>query len=262
MKIILKNIYPAKNLVEFKPKERWIQMTSILQGNYFVSTEGRVMRLTINGLFRIINPIIKDKGKALIITLEDHSKGKQHQFRVASLVLSHFLGGYYKRRNFSFKNNNPLDCRLKNLYWSCGFDNGVDYDYISNLKMRYIGENDKKVVEFLRTKKIQIIYDLVELNKHKLNKGLINKNLRYDVNGNISTITLTLYDSLLEGKYKPVSNKVTYKKVDFLTFLIGTVCLLASKEMIYKNVPKDVDEDYYLNKMYHDSLNIDLRISA
>uniref|UniRef100_UPI00232AE62F hypothetical protein n=1 Tax=Tenacibaculum aiptasiae TaxID=426481 RepID=UPI00232AE62F len=93
-------------------------------------------------------------------------------------------------------------------------------------------------------------------------KGLINKNLRYDVNGNISTITLTLYDSILEGKYKPVSNKVTYKKVDFLTFLIGTVCLLASKEMIYKNAPKDVDEDYYLNKMYHDSLNIDLRIPA
>ncbi|WP_271783890.1 hypothetical protein [Aquimarina algiphila] len=256
--MINKYKYPCKNIIAFdNPHERWVQMRDIFQGNYFVSSEGRIM-LMRNGFFKEIKPY-KQNG---YLRIGLYNQSKYHQpigYMVAQLVLSYFVGGAHPRRRVAFKNKNKSDCRLINLYWKSGFDTQVDYEYLSKLKPGALHNDDIKVVEYFKTKDIQILFNLVESYTPNLYCVLTTKMLKYDVKPNIATVVLELSKRLLKGDYKPFSKFVKYETVSFFAFVVNLTLDIAANEKKYVLAPIGVQEEYFLNKAAHDGSELKIQ---
>lgn len=244
-----KHVSSVGSYISFNnPKERWRQMNDILAGDYFISTEGRIMRMTPNGIFKEMKKT--KQGDHLVIMINDYKNNSMRPYRVARLVLTYFVGGYYKGRRTSFKNKNKMDCSLKNVYWTRGFDTEIDYTYLQNLKPHTLSPEDIFIVEYFQTKNIEILFNLVNKLTPVLFCALRKKQLNYELKNNISSIVLKLSDSLLQGHYKPVSNYVHFDKVDFIPFLINLILQLASEEKKYVLTPSNITEEYFLNRAY------------
>ena len=240
-----KKLTPVKDFIVFNnPLERWRQMSDIMEGNYYISSEGRVMKMTCYGIFREVKTYFD--ATDVKVMLYDKKARKQRKFRVCRLVMIYFKEGYYARRKIAFKNNDRLDCSLKNLYWFSGFDTVVDYKYLRSLNPKYLNYRDVKVTQYFLTKDVQILFDLIEKNIPPLLVVLSGKGLHFDIRNNVSTIVLELIDILESGRYKPVSNRVRYKTQDFFGVLANITLSNAAKELkiVY------TDDDNYLDRKF------------
>ncbi|CAL2108205.1 hypothetical protein T190115A13A_60200 [Tenacibaculum sp. 190524A02b] len=236
---------PVKSFIKFNnPIERWRRIHDVIDGNYYVSSEGRVMRMTPTGIFKEIKPVEQEGHLVVCINGQNNTIGRL--YRVSRLVLTYFIGGYYKGRRIGFKNGNTRDCSLKNLYWYQGFVNGIDYSYLKSLTINLLDVQDIQVVAYLLNKEIKILFELVKELIPFL-YGAMNKfSLKYDIKNNISTIVLKLSDELLKGAYKPVSKFARFKKQDFHIYLFNLVLKIAQEENKYILIDSEQTIDKYL----------------
>jgi hypothetical protein len=182
---------------------------------------------------------------------EEPSKYKQ--LNVAHLVLSAFVGGYYYQRNVNYKDGNRSNCKLSNLEWKSGFQNGIDYEYLSNLnddKMEYGDIVAKKV---LLNKQDWMLINYISENKgyfYKIYKeDIVNKpkfsdflDLVYE--NSIKSIKNGKYIPLQKGskKYKDKDSKRINKDYDLFLLWLRRNCgtdrnepLTIKHEFISKN---------------------------
>nr|BFF39050.1 hypothetical protein BACY1_08550 [Tenacibaculum mesophilum] len=241
-------VHPVKSFIRFNnPHERWRRMGDLIDGNYYISSEGRVMRMTPNGIFKEIKTVVQ--GGHLIVGLNGKSNTRFQLYRVSRLVLTYFKGGYYRGRRIGYKNNDKKDCRLKNLYWFQGFTKTVDYKYLKKLKPSTLDVEDVLVVEYFLKNDIKKLFDLVEKCIPKLFTALKNKGIYFDFKNDISSIVLQLSEDLREGKYKPVSNLVRYKKQDFINYLINMVLKMATEDLKHVFIASERLMDNYCLKI-------------
>lgn len=240
---------PTENFIVFNnPIERWVQMNDILDGNYFISSEGRVSKLTHQGIFTEVKSYFDSTD--LKVPLYGKSNTKQSKYRVSRLVMTYFVGGYYNRRIIGFKNDNRHDCSLRNLYWFSGFTNHIDYNYLKTLKHSTLSDRDIQVVNYLLTKDVKYLFNLVNDCAHLLRKVVSNKQGFFNISENISTIVLDLSDVLLSGKYKPLSNRIKYKTQCVFSVLSNIVLTNAFSD----TNTTYTDNNYFLNKSFQQTL--------
>lgn len=238
-------IQPTKNFITFdNPRERWMPMPDLGDGRCFVSSEGRVMKLTDGGIFKQLKTQVSEGH--LMVRIGTVSNQTASCFRVSRLVLTYFKGGYSCRRKITFKNSNKLDCSLMNLCWYSGFDTEIDFQYLKYLNKNTLDPSDQKVVNYFYTEDVSILFELVEDHTLSLYKMLSNKALGYHVGDNKSSIVLELVDLLKAGKYKPVSKQAYYPREEFFFFLTNVVLRLAAKEvkLVYTDKETFLDQQY------------------
>ena len=241
---------PVKNYIEFRPRERWVHIKEELGGCHYISNEGRVMRMTETGVFVEMKQIISrgTSRNAYVINT------KPHLVNTATMVLKYFSTGYRPRRRIAYKNGNRKDCRLLNLEWLQGFNEGIDYEYLEKIKNAFMSNNDKIALDYLITKDYSLIHDFVEEMEQKIQRSLHKLKLDYKyVKDNKASIALEVCDSMDKGNFIPRTNRfrgcrTKKNQVYFTSFVLNTAINLVAKEKkCLLNQLESVDNDLFLD---------------
>ena len=149
-------------------EETWVKVNLDTDLKYQVSDLGNIRRVKACGDFFYLTPFICGNTGALLVNINMSFNGSKRRCvlkYVNKLVLSSFIGGYYKQRRLVHINNILSDCRLSNLEWMDGFKKGIDIKYIKsidNISLNYCGIQIK---EFLITKNGLFINNIIQKNR-------------------------------------------------------------------------------------------------
>lgn len=221
----------------------------------FISSNGRCLMLNSQGYFKERAPFKTNRGTLQVsfITNDD----KQKTDLIAYMVLRNFIGGYYKQRRINYINGDKTDCRLSNLEWLDGFQNGVDKFYLKELKNKHLEFGDLQVKNILLNNQDWILIDYINKYSNYFQKILYEdfKNV-IDLDTVLDEIYQRAINDIKLGKYIPLSKySKKYKKRndDRLLYFLRVKCLdflyhykIPDKiQVIKKSMDKYVDIDDY-----------------
>lgn len=168
---------------------------------YFVSNFGRVRKG--NNKFLKVSTIKNSDGLYVSLRNNENEKRPFRLISLAALVLQTFQGGYSKNRKILYKDGNKENCRYNNLEWMYGFNGEIDLTNLGELS-----SDDKLVVNYMKTKDMKYIYDLVHDNRRLI--WLIAKRRR--ATSYFDDVKIDLFISLKsvfdDGRYKPNKDSI------------------------------------------------------
>jgi hypothetical protein len=214
----LKKTFVGSSDFEFIENEKYKRINNIT----FISSLGRVLMLNSNGYFKERHPFKTKTGTLQVSFLSNDLKPRTDL--IAYMVLRNFVGGYYKQRRINYINGNKSDCRLCNLEWRDGFQNGIDYYYLKNLNDKKLELGDLCVKNYLLKKEEWILMEYIENSRSFFQKILYEdfKNI-VEIDVLIDEIYLRAIKDIKLGKFIPLSKfSRKYEKRDkdrFLLFL-------------------------------------------
>lgn len=241
-----KKTFVGKSSYSFNSGEKFKPVNS----RVFVSSYGRILALNKSDYFQELQPVKTKTGTLQVsIPMDD---GKYQCKMVSTLVLKHFIGGWYLQRVIRYINGNKADCRLSNLEWNDGFQNGIDTAYLKNLNNKYLEDGDKVVRNYLLYEKEWELLEYI-----KIHKGYFIKILKEDFKNIVEAAQLLeeIYDRakkyIESGRYIPLSTKSKKygrlkRDTDRFVLFLRIRCL----DYLYHFQPFGVQDDDRSRKRY------------
>lgn len=207
---------------------------------FFISNLGNIIYLSRFGYFKDVKQYeYKDTGRLvapILIKTDKNKLGyKSNHLYVDMLVCRTFLGGYYKRRSILHKDDNLKNNKLKNLKWKYGFTNGIDYKYINELNDSLMTEENVLLKNYLITKNIKFIYDIIGKHKNLIYHIFSDYKLYNEYKNFMSEFPLKLKTIIDDGKVKPHHKGDKYNIDCVITIIKVNVRLEIKKFFINKN---------------------------
>ncbi len=234
-----KKSFVGKSSYSFGKGEKFKPINS----RVFISSYGRVLALNKSDYFQELQPIRTKTGTLQISIPTDD--GKYSCKMVSTLVLKHFIGGYYLQRVIRYINGDKGDCRLANLEWNDGFQNGIDTAYLLTLDNKNLEDGDKVVRNYLLYQKE---WELIEY--IKIHKGYFIKILKEDFKNIVEAPQLLeeIYERaknyIENGRYIPLSTKSKkYKRLKRETDRFMLFLRIRCLDYLYHYQPFGVQDD-------------------
>ena len=155
----LKKKFVGSSDFNFNKNEKYKSINS----KTFISSDGRCLSLNSQGYFKERIPFKTNRGTLQVSFVTDDNKPKTDL--IAYMVLRSFIGGYYKQRRIRYINGDKTDCRLINLEWLDGFQNGIDSNYLEKLKEKDLEVGDKYIKYFFLHRNEWLLMQYIANNK-------------------------------------------------------------------------------------------------
>lgn len=185
----------------------------------FVSNMGRVIQISKSGYWSEVYNFKTKKGTIQVGIREEfaYTGADRRCYQLARLVMDSFIGGYYKQRRIRYIDGDKTNCKLENLEWESGFQNGVDLVYLENLKPHLLEEGCLVVRDYLLHQKEWGLMEYIQLKKDYFKKIL------YEDFKNVcdwETLSENIYISAKEkieiGRFIPLSTRCRkYKEMGY-----------------------------------------------
>jgi len=223
-----------------------ISWNGIVDG-YYISEYGVVFRKLVSGKYKPLKPK-KNRQKRNVVLLKT-VENKYRAVLVSSIVMEHFIGGYYKKRKMVHIDGDLNNCSISNLKWARGFEMSIDNSYFKTIDTLNFRLDDKLAVNYMLNGGLDKLYNILELNRGIV--YIITKNrwfLRYlDEVKNIAVDKLERW--MASGRYKP-DGTFKHSVVKLVVNSVNGACSILKRRLIKEGILMSSVEDIIEKSQY------------